>query len=397
MISVTKLLCNTENYGDSLRYSSSSHGATHGTTHRMGPVVVWNCTRTCNLKCIHCYAASDQQKYAGELTTEEGKAFIDDLKSFNVPVLLLSGGEPFMREDVLHLAQYAASLGIRTTFSTNGTLITRKVAQKLKEMGVGYVGISLDGIGENNDRFRGQKGAFDLALRGMENCLAVGQKVGLRFTINKHNLGELPGIFSLIEEVGIPRVCFYHLVYAGRGSEMVKEDISHEESRRALDLIMEQTLRFHEKGLDKEILTVDNHADGIYIYLKLKEIHPELAQIAWNLLKNNGGNRSGIAIASVDWYGNVHPDQFTQNHTFGNVRERPFGEIWTDLSHPILRGLKDRKPLLKGRCRECRWLNLCNGNFRARAEAVTGDFWEADPACYLTDGEIGLTYIEKRR
>lgn len=390
MISVTKLLCDTSFFGDSLRYSHGSRDAVHGATTEMGPVVVWNCTRTCNLNCIHCYAGAEAKKYEGELTTEEAKQFIDDLADFRVPVLLLSGGEPLARPDVLELARYAREKGIRPTLSTNGTLIDRQVAQEIKDIGVGYVGISLDGIGEKNDEFRGKKGAFEAALRGIENCLAVGQRVGLRFTINRHNYGELEAIFNLIEEVGIPRVCFYHLVYSGRGSKMVEEDITHEETRAALDLIMARTLDFHRRGLDKEILTVDNHADGIYIYLKMKEKDSARAEEILKLLKRNGGNRTGIAIGAVDWHGNVHPDQFTQNHTFGNVRERPFGEIWSDVSHPILGGLKNRKPLLKGRCAACRWLDVCNGNFRARAEAVTGDFWEADPACYLTDEEIGL-------
>lgn len=388
MISFSKLLCGSNNFGDSLRYSSASRKAVHGTTVDKGPVVVWNCTKTCNLKCIHCYAGSDAQKYEGELTTEEAVKFIQDLKEFKVPVLLISGGEPFMREDILYLAQKTIDLGIRTTFSTNGTLITRKKAQKLKEMGVSYVGISLDGIGENNDKFRGKKGAFDLAIQGIENCLAVGQKVGLRFTINRHNYHDLENIFNLLEELNIPRVCFYHLVYSGRGSEMIKEDVSPQETRQAIDLIIDKVRYFHAKGLEKEILTVDNHADGVYLYLRLLKEDPNRAAEVLRLLKINGGNRTGIAIGEVDWYGNVHPDQFTQNYTFGNVKEKKFGEIWTNNPHPILQGLKKRKELLKGRCAHCKWLDVCNGNFRARAEAVSGDFWESDPACYLTDEEI---------
>lgn len=388
MISVTKLLCGSDYFGDALRYGSESRGARHGTTQGMGPVVVWNCTRTCNLKCIHCYMESDAVRYENELTTGEAKAFIDDLAEFRVPVLLFSGGEPLIRPDFFELAEYAAAKGIRVTISTNGTLIDKEVARDIKKLGVGYVGISLDGIGGKNDEFRKMKGAFDKALAGIRNCLEVGQRVGLRFTINRHNFDEMEGIFQLIEEEGIPRVCFYHLVYSGRGSEMMKEDVSREESRQAMDLIIDKTLDFHRRGIQKEILTVDNHADGVYIYLRMKKENPALAERVWELLRNNGGNRTGIAIGQVDNRGFVHADQFTQNHTFGNVRERPFSEIWTDPSHPILRGLKDRKPLLKGRCTKCNWLSVCNGNFRARAEAATGDFWESDPACYLTDGEI---------
>lgn len=388
MIGISRLLCGTENYGDSLRYSTHAAGQRDGATAGHGPVVVWNITRTCNLKCRHCYSNSDGTRRDGELTTAEGIKFIDELAVFKVPVLLLSGGEPLLRPDFFDLAARAKEQGLRVTVSTNGTLITPSVARDLKKAGVSYVGVSLDGIGTNNDRFRGRRGAFDEALQGIRNCLAAGQKVGLRFTLTRHNIGELDDIFRLVEEENIPRICFYHLVYSGRGSAMIQEDITHEETRQVLDLIIGRTADFHRRGLTKEILTVDNHADGIYLYLKLLSKDPRQAEDVLALLRLNGGNRTGIAIGEVDWEGWVHPDQFTRNHTFGNVRERPFGDIWTDLSHPILKGLKDRRGLLGGRCATCNWLDACNGNFRARAEAVYGDFWAHDPACYLTDDEI---------
>ena len=391
MISVTKLLFATDYYGDTLRYSEDSREAKHGVRVGAGPVVVWNSTKTCNLKCRHCYMSSDAQKYEGELTTEEAKRFIDDLAEFNVPVLLFSGGEPLMRKDFFELAKYAAAKGIRPTLSTNGTLITREVAERIKKIGVGYVGISLDGLQEVNDKFRGKEGAFQAAMEGIQNCVAVGQRVGLRFTINHHNIQELDRIFDFIEEKGINRVCFYHLVYSGRGNAMMDEDVTPEQSRMAMDTIIRRTRDFEERGLEKEILTVDNHCDGVYMYLQaLKEGRTELAEQMLKFISMNGGNRSGMAFAEVDPLGYVHPDQFTQHHTFGNVRERKFGDIWTDMTHPILAGLKDRKKLLKGRCAKCKFLPNCNGNFRTRAEATTGDFWESDPACYLTDEEIGL-------
>lgn len=388
MIGVSKLLCDTQNFGDSLRYAKQVHGQRHGAAAGMGPVVAWNITRTCNLKCAHCYSDSDAKKYEGELTTAEAKKFIDDCADFRVPVLLLSGGEPLVRPDVFELVEYAGKKGIRTTFSTNGTLIDKQLAKDIKALNVGYVGISLDGLGEANDAFRGKQGAFASALAGIRNCLDIGQRVGLRFTINRHNYHDLDNIFRLIKEEKIPRVCFYHLVYSGRASQMMQHDISHAEARAAMDLIIRKAQEFQE---DCEILTVDNHADIVYLYLQTLRTDAKRAEKVWELMNRNGGNRSGIAFGNVDPVGNVHPDQFTQNHTFGNVKERPFGEIWTDSTNPILQGLKDRKPLLKGRCSQCKWLSVCNGNFRARAEAATGDFWESDPACYLTDEEIGLT------
>lgn len=396
MISVTKLLFATEYFGDSLRYTDNAHKARNGVREGMGPVVVWNSTRTCNLKCRHCYMSSDAKKYQNELTTAEAKQFIDDLADFNVPVLLFSGGEPLIRPDFFELADYAAKKGVRPTLSTNGTLITPEVACKIKDIGVGYVGISLDGLREVNDKFRGKAGAFEAAMNGIKNCVAVDQRVGLRFTINHHNIQELENIFDFIEEENINRVCFYHLVYSGRGNQMMDEDVTAEESRRAMDIIIRRTRDFEERGLKKEILTVDNHCDGVYMYLKaLQEGKDELAQQIKKYIAMNGGNRSGMAFAEVDPLGYVHPDQFTQHHTFGNVRGRKFGDIWQDTTNPIMAGLKDRKLLLKGRCSKCKFLDNCNGNFRTRAEARTGDFWESDPSCYLTDEEIGITGAEK--
>ena len=389
MISITKLLMDVPNFGDTLRYTPEAHEARNGVSEGRGPVVVWNCTKTCNLNCVHCYARSEAIKYQNELTHEEGLSLIDQLADFKVPVILFSGGEPLLRPDFFELANYAAGKGIRPTISTNGTRIDEDVAKRLKDMGVGYVGISLDGCEATHDKFRGKPGAFQMALRGIRNCVATGQKVGLRFTITRDNVQDLDSIFDLLEQENIDRVCFYHLVYSGRGSAMVERDLSHEEIRRAMDLIIRRTLDFKARGINKEILTVDNHADAVYLYLKMKEKDPVLGERVLKLIQSNGGNRSGMAFGNIDSVGNVHPDQFTQYITLGNVRERPFGEIWTDLSNPIMAGLKDRKLLLKGRCPECAYLNLCNGNFRTRAEAVTGDFWAQDPACYLTDEEIG--------
>ncbi|MDF2566712.1 MAG: putative heme d1 biosynthesis radical protein NirJ1 [Oscillospiraceae bacterium] len=390
MLDITKLLVGTENFGSGIRYVDSAKGCLTGVREGFGPVVAWNISRTCNLNCIHCYSSSENKKYTDELTTEEAKAFIKDLADFKVPVLLFSGGEPLMRPDFFELVEYCKECGVRVTVSTNGTLITKDVARRLKEIGVGYVGISLDGLEEVNDEFRGRKGAFQKALEGIRNCVEAGQKVGLRFTINKHNVDELPKIFDLLEKENVDRVCFYHLVYSGRGSEMVKEDITHEQSRKVLEYIIEKVLYFHEKGLKKEILTVDNHTDAVYLYRWLKENKPELADKVLSLLKINGGNRSGMAFANVDSIGNVHPDQFTQHHTLGNIRERKFSEIWKDSAIPLLAGLRDRKSKITGRCSECNYYGICNGNFRARAESVDGNFWDSDPACYLTDEEIGL-------
>jgi 12,18-didecarboxysiroheme deacetylase len=395
MIGISKLYCGTVEPSDALRYGRESgrlpsHLLQFSKDKK--PVVVWNMGRRCNLKCVHCYARSKDIEYKNELTTEQGKELIDDLAEFGAPVILFSGGEPLMRADLPELAQYARAKGMRAVISTNGTLIDKKKAKVLKEIGLSYVGVSLDGMRETNDKFRGAKGAFDLALQGMRNCLEEGIKVGLRFTINKKNAEDIPAIFDLLEKEKIPRVCFYHLVYAGRGSKLVKEDLSHEESRKTLDLIMDRTKAVHERGFPMEVLTVDNHCDGPYIYFRLLKEDPERAAEVYELLQMNQGNSSGIGIGCVSWDGSVHADQFWRHYSFGNVKERKFSEIWKDTSNELMRGLKDRKSLIKenaNRCARCKWFDICNGNFRVRAEAIYENVWADDPACYLTKEEIG--------
>jgi len=391
MIGISKLYCGTVEPSDALRYGRrSSELPSHllQFSKDKRPVVVWNVTRSCNLKCVHCYAHAKDQQFENELSTKEGKALIDDLSAFGAPVMLFSGGEPLVRKDLPELAAYAVEKGMRAVISTNGTLITPELARTLKAIGLSYVGISLDGMEAVNDRFRGVKGAYKAALDGIRNSQAAGIKVGLRFTINKFNVSEISRIFDLLEEMDIPRVCFYHLVYAGRGSKLVEEDCSHEETRKAVDLIIDRTWALHEKGLDKEVLTVDNHADGPYVYLRLLKENPERAGEVLELLRMNEGNNSGRGIGCVSWDGQVHADQFWRHYSFGNVRERPFSEIWTDLSNPLMMRLKEKKKYVTGRCASCRWLDICAGNFRVRAEAVYGDVWAPDPACYLTDEEI---------
>ncbi len=391
MVSISRILCGIVATGDNLRFGKGEAPKSPIEAFKKGrPIVVWNCTRRCNLHCMHCYSNSDGKAYEGELTNKEGKKLLDDLAEFGAPVVLFSGGEPLYRPDLFELASYARSLGLRPSLSTNGTLIDETTAGKLLKTGFGEVGISLDGIGEHNDRFRGKQGAFEEALGGMRNCLKIGQKISLRLTLSRYNSQDLPAIFDLVEREGIPRVCFYHLAYSGRGSKIQGSDISHEETRAAIDYICQRTADMHRRGLEKEVLTVDNNTDGVYLYLKMKKEMPERAEEAWRLLLSNGGNKSGINISCIDNQGNVHADQFSWGYSFGNVRERKFGDIWMDTSNEIMKGLKHRQPLLKGRCGKCQYVSICNGNLRVRAEAVYGDVWAEDPACYLTDEELGI-------
>ncbi|MDR3237941.1 MAG: radical SAM protein [Spirochaetia bacterium] len=401
MIDVGKIYCAGSSTGDGLRYGTKAHADSHGNAPHAAPgsaaerhpIVVWSTTRTCNLKCVHCYTDSENKKYDGELTTDEGKKLIDSLSGFKIPSLLFSGGEPLMRNDLFALLEHAAKKEVRPVISTNGTLITKDKARDIKNAGVVYVGISLDGMEDVNDHFRGVPGAFKKAMDGFNNCAGAGQRVGLRLTLTKRNYLDLERIFDFIEHEGINRACFYHLVYSGRGHDIYKDDLTYSESRKAMDIIIKRTDDFFDRGLDINILTVDNHVDGIYLYLKLLETNPGRAAEIRRLLEWNGGgaHSTGVGIGNIDFFGNVHPDQFWQDYSFGNVRERDFGSIWMDESDPIMKGLKHKADFVKGRCRLCGYRAMCTGAMRVRAYRIYNDPWAPDPQCYLSDEEIGLT------
>lgn len=393
MIGISKLYCGQVEPSDALRYGRQSgklpsHLLQFSKDKK--PVVVWNMTRRCNLKCVHCYAHAVGEKGSDIINTEQAKTIIADLAQYGAPVMLFSGGEPLARHDLVELASFATEKGMRAVISTNGTLIDRQKAAELKKVGLSYVGISLDGMEETHDRFRGVPGAFKKALEGIANCQEEGLKVGLRFTINKRNAREIPGIFKLLKDMDIPRACFYHLVYSGRGTRLAGEDLDHASTRATLDLIMDETRAMFEAGKPREILTVDNHADGPYVWRRLQKEDKKRADEVFELLSFNEGNSSGRGIGCISWDGKVHADQFWREHIFGNVLERPFSQIWDDPSIELLHKLKNKKEHVKGRCARCAHLDICGGNFRARAEAVYGDIWAPDPACYLTDEEIGI-------
>lgn len=393
MIGISKLYCGTVETSDVLRYGRHSsrlpsHLLQFSSDKR--PVVIMNVTRRCNLKCVHCYSGSDGSPAPDEMSTQELIRVLDDLARFRCPVALFSGGEPLLHPDIVELARYAVQSGMRAVISTNGTLITPHIAERLATVGLSYIGTSLDGGAETHDRFRGVRGAFDRAMEGLRNANAAGIKTGVRFTLTRRNIDEIPRVFEILDREGIPRICFYHLVYSGRGEHLREEALSLEASRQAVDQIIDLTSQLHRNGNPVEVLTVDNHCDGPYLYLRLLRENPKRAQEVLELLRFNGGNSSGLGVASIGWDGAVHPDQFWRTRILGNVREHSFSEIWDDSGNGFLMKLKEKHLHVTGRCSRCRFLDICGGNLRVRAESATGDPWAPDPACYLTDEEINI-------
>ncbi len=370
-----------------------------------GPVVIWNLIRRCNLTCQHCYSISADKDFPGELDTAEVYRVMDDLKSFRVPVLILSGGEPLLRPDLFDIARRAKAMGFYVGLSSNGTLIDEPMADAIAQTGFDYVGVSLDGIAATHDRFRRKAGAFDASLAGIRRCKARGVKVGLRFTLTQDNAQDLPGLLALMDDEGVDKFYLSHLNYAGRGNVNRKRDAFLETTRSAMDLIFETAWQAVRQQQDKEFVTGNNDADGVYLLhwarqrllvadsvagLAERESHLRAKLAQW------GGNSSGVNVANIDNLGNVHPDTFWWDTNLGNVRQRPFSEIWQDTSDPIMAGLKARPRKIKGRCGECGYFDICGGNTRVRARQLTGDPWQEDPACYLSDAEIGLAEPRER-
>jgi len=355
-----------------------------------GPVVIWNLIRRCNLRCKHCYSISSDVDFPGELSTEEVFSVMDNLKDFKVPVLILSGGEPLLRPDIFEISRRAKNMGFYTGLSTNGALIDETNIDDIEAIGYDYVGISLDGIGATHDAFRGKEGCFDASLAAAHLCKERGLKVGLRFTMTMDNHVQLPELLDLADAEGIDKFYLSHLVYAGRGNKNRMDDAAWEITRNSMEALFERAWSYVECGEEKEFVTGNNDADGVFLYFWVKKRFPEAAEHLRAKLVQWGGNASGVNVANIDNLGNVHPDTFWWHYNLGNVKERPFSEIWQDTSDPVMAGLKQRPRTIGGRCGQCAHFDICGGNTRVRALQLSGDPWAEDPACYLTDEEIGI-------
>ena len=368
-----------------------AHPTPHGPARNPpGPVVIWNLIRRCNLTCKHCYSISADKDFPGELSTDEVFGVMDDLKRFRVPVLILSGGEPLLRPDIYDIAARAKEMGFYVGLSSNGTLIDEDNIGRIEAIGFDYVGVSLDGIAQTHDTFRRMDGAFDKSMHGIRLCKQRGIKIGIRFTLTQDNAHDLPALLQLMEDEGLDKFYLSHLNYAGRGNRNRRNDAFHRTTRQAMDLLFDTCWQAQQAGRPKEFVTGNNDADGVYLLLWVKKNFPHLENHIRARLEQWGGNASGVNVANIDNLGNVHPDTMWWNHTLGNVRERPFSEIWMDTSDPIMAGLKARPRKVGGRCGACAEFAICGGNTRVRAWQVTGDPWAEDPACYLNDEEIGI-------
>jgi radical SAM protein with 4Fe4S-binding SPASM domain len=346
---------------------------------------------------LHCYSSSTADRSSDELSTAEARQLLSGLAEVNCPAVLFTGGEPLLRDDLFELLAEAGRLGLQTVISSNGTLIDSAAADKLAEVGVNYVGISIDGDQEFHDRFRQVKGSFKAALEGIESCKKAGIKTGLRFTITKSNARQIPFVFELAASANVRRICFYHLVKAGRAKELMvnKNNLNAElysltavETRQAVDSITKNTKEFVQKNLVDEVLTVGNHADGPFLMLKMLRENNGNYKTARKLLLAGGGNKTAEKIGCVSFNGDVHPDQFWRNYSLGSIKDKTFKAIWENPDDPVLNKLRNKDKYADKRCLGCKWFDLCKGNFRFLGTEADDKYWLNEPACYLTDEEI---------
>ncbi|WP_069807479.1 radical SAM/SPASM domain-containing protein [Vulcanisaeta thermophila] len=344
------------------------------------PLIFWNITYRCNLKCLHCYINAIQGLSRDELTTEEALRVIDDAHELGVPLLIISGGEPLIREDFEVLARRAHDHGIPISLSTNGTLISEKWSEKLGELGVRYVGISIDSpIPEVHDKIRGVVGAFDLALRGIKNVMKVGIPVGIRTTVTKLNIDHAHEVVELAHKIGVSRVAFYHLVPSGRGKSIMNLLPSGDQLLRFLMRLINIAAKYR----DVEILTVDNPSDGVVAALLTSEDEGEFLQ-KLRLVARMGACSAGRKVMSIYPNGDVYPCQFFNDKPMGNVRRDRLTEIWLKprMNTELVIRLRERRYGESSPCGRCPYLPYCGG-CRVRAGAFNNDPWSMDPICTL--------------
>lgn len=352
-------------------------------------MVIWNLLRRCNLTCKHCYATSADSVFRDELDTAAALAVIDDLHEAGVKVLILSGGEPLLRDDLFQLSAYARARGFFVALSTNGTLISESNIEQIAAANFDYVGVSIDGLEETHDAFRQLVGSYASSMHGIALCRQRGIRVGLRTTLTQENHAQLPQLLDLMREYDVQKFYLSHLNYSGRGKRSRQLDAHQQMSRDAMTLIFERAWADIQAGSLSDFVSGNNDADAIlllqWVHRHLPEHYPQLEHMlhAW------GGNASGSGIANIDNTGEVHPDTYWWQHSVGNVRKTPFRTLWLDEPDPLLQQLRQHPRAIGGRCSQCRWLDICNGNTRTRAWAE-GDLWGQDPGCYLSDEEIGV-------
>ncbi|MEM3832768.1 MAG: radical SAM protein [Thermoprotei archaeon] len=352
------------------------------------PVISWNITRRCNLKCLHCYINAITGPLVDDLTREEALNTVDQMKELGVPLIIMSGGEPLIRKDFFDISEYASSLGLRLVLSTNGTLITPEIASRLRDLGFIYIGISLDSpIEEWHDQFRGVKGGYQSTINGIKNAIHAGLSVGLRLTVTRFNINDVKSYIDLALRLGVPRVTFYHLSSAGRAKSLKDWYITPSQYFDFMDYLINISRKYAGK---LEIETTMAPFDGIYVAHKIAKDQKDFKELL-EVVRAQGG--CGRKIISIFPDGSVHPCQFVDFITLGNVKHKTLKDILKESSYLLKPFIE---PDLTGsKCSSCPFRNICNGGDRIRAYYLTGDINGDDPQCFLNTKNIWAQWYKK--
>ncbi|MCS7150072.1 MAG: heme b synthase [Caldimicrobium sp.] len=335
-------------------------------------LIAWELTRTCNLDCIHCRASASRGTYEGELTTDEVFRILEEITEVGHPIVILTGGEPLLRVDLLEIARKATSLNLKPVLATNGTLLTRELALELKDAGISRVSISLDGAtAKTHDDFRKMPGAFEGALRGIHVLKEVGLSFQINTTVTAVNAEELPKVHQLAKALGADAHHIFLLVPVGRGKELAEDSLSPEKYEAILHWFYEQRERseLHLKATCAphyyRILRERAKADG-------KEVTYE----TFGLDAVTRGCLAGTGFCFISHQGVVQTCGYLEIPC-GDLRKNTFREVWE--GSEIFNKLRDFKNY-KGKCGRCEYIRVCGG-CRARAYEATGDYLEEEPLC----------------
>lgn len=343
-------------------------------------LVAWETTRRCNLSCVHCRAGAEDEHYPDELTTAEGEAFLRDLATMGQPVVIMTGGEPLLRDDVFHLARYGHELGLRMVMGTNGTLLTPELAVRLKKAGIQRLSISIDGPdAASHDQFRGQEGAYAGALAGMRAANQAGLDFQINTTVTRGNLPQVPQIQETAVELGAVAHHIFLLVPTGRGRALTEEIITAQEYEDVLHWFCDKR---GQVPLELKA-TCAPHYFRI-IRQRAKETGEKLTFETHGLDAVTKGCLGGQGFAFVSHVGQVQPCGYLELSA-GNIREQPFSVIWRDSR--LFKELRD-PDLLKGKCGLCEYRRVCGG-CRARAYEVSGDHLAEEPLCLYQPAKAG--------
>jgi AdoMet-dependent heme synthase len=338
--------------------------------------IAWETTRRCNLRCVHCRSSSEQAASAGGFDTAAALKFLDELAAYAKPVLVLSGGEPLLRTDLWQIAKHGTDLGLRMCIATNGLLVDDAACEMMKESGIRMVSLSLDGAtAKTHDHFRQAPGAFNATVRASQRLRSHGIPFLVNSSFTKRNQDEVPKIYALAKELGAKAWYMFMIVPTGRGADIMNELVSTEDYNKLLDW------HYETEKEESEMLMRPTCAPHYYrIVLQKNKGKPKPERLDRRSLSfSTGGGKGCIAgqtICLIDCFGNVQACSYMPASA-GNVREKPFKEIWE--SSPLFQELRDFEKY-KGRCGACEYLNVCGG-CRARAEAVHGDRLEEEPFC----------------